>query len=1150
MPHAVQDVDELFGDFEDMNEHDTHGEDLANGDLKQEDQDDQEIQRLLNANDPTANDALAAALNFGEFNQEGKADDAVDYEDISDDDDLPEEEEATQPAINGDNHHDANGAPDSYDDLFGEGENGLGENGDLGEDDMADLFGEEPSSPGVDSHGGNKANGINGTAPQAAKSGPNGATHDEDPDDFFGDLQSPPPDDSLFELPVDPEEDVEAIREQKRLFDLSANGGYVAQTDEERFRLLYPNYNAEEPPHFGEIFPQKRFGYKLQQVLKPPKPAEPTKVTMELQQAQERSFKIGGALSRASDVRRSVVTVDQVQSQEETAREEFELDDLDDGEVVAGLSLSDLALLCDDWDTASDTTGARTPKKRTRESDSDDEGDRHVAKKQLAGDYGSAHGIPTQIDTFYSLEDAQATTMKLARRVILDMSDHLLLIDDLETAQKDPPPRMTGDFRRDISGNVTKKLFSRFNGSNDSAYDSLREEKNKVRTTLGSQHMEHSLPAVKLQYPYYKSALTAKEARSFHRPSAHFKANQTISFAHPTKKLKNERKAKVHEVFAKTDDLTLNDNSNMLLLEFSEEYPIMMSNFGMASKMLNYYRKKDDNDQSRPKGDIGETVLLMPEDSSPFSIFGDVPPGDIMSTLHTSMYRAPTFKQEVKPTDFVLGMTTTGMEGSQFYLRNIDNVHVVGQQLPSMEVPGAHSRVATDTAKKRLHALSYRIYRRHLSSGGPRVTNDLIRYHLPGTEISQNRTKMREFMAYDKEHSCWVLKPGHTVPTEETVRGMINPERVCLLDAMQVGRQRLSDAGYSANEKDNDELRDGASIEEQLAPWQTTKNFLNASQNKAMLMLHGEGDPTGRGEGFSFIKTSMKGGFRPVGESIDEKISAKKQKENGGHMYNVAKQEKSYKEAADQIWNAQFSALSSTIEPSDMDNGVDDQIDAMNNMNNVNTNTYGRTPRSEIGTPSVYRRDDETMSQFSKFSTNSTAGKILKINRTIRNRHGELETLTEVVRDPKVIKQYTNYRRNKELQSINLEQLKPTGDPEKDAQQRKRIQKEIARLNRNVERRHVREKAKANASASTPGSPGASGGPVKGAATQRKCANCGQVGHIKTNKKYGNRSCCLKASSLRNQVAPVEDEDDDQQQHQQASPFTSTFNPLSLPQSY
>lgn len=72
---------------------------------------------------------------------------------------------------------------------------------------------------------------------------------------------------------------------------------------------------------------------------------------------------------------------------------------------------------------------------------------------------------------------------------------------------------------------------------------------------------------------------------------------------------------------------------------------------------------------------------------------------------------------------------------------------------------------------------------------------------------------------------------------------------------------------------------------------------------------------------------------------------------------------------------------------------------------------------------------------------------------------------------------------------------------------------ELARLERNRERRFAREKAKGISTASPSeaggaGSPGSPSGstpiPAKQQqGTQRKCANCGQVGHIKTNKKCG-----------------------------------------------
>jgi hypothetical protein len=40
-----------------------------------------------------------------------------------------------------------------------------------------------------------------------------------------------------------------------------------------------------------------------------------------------------------------------------------------------------------------------------------------------------------------------------------------------------------------------------------------------------------------------------------------------------------------------------------------------------------------------------------------------------------------------------------------------------------------------------------------------------------------------------------------------------------------------------------------------------------AEAAKAWLLLHGEGDPTGRGEGFSFLRTNMKNYFLRKGET-------------------------------------------------------------------------------------------------------------------------------------------------------------------------------------------------------------------------------------------------------------------------------------------
>jgi transcription initiation factor TFIID subunit 1, fungi type len=77
-----------------------------------------------------------------------------------------------------------------------------------------------------------------------------------------------------------------------------------------------------------------------------------------------------------------------------------------------------------------------------------------------------------------------------------------------------------------------------------------------------------------------------------------------------------------------------------------------------------------------------------------------------------------------------------------------------------------------------------------------------------------------------------------------------------------------------------------------------------------------------------------------------------------------------------------------------------------------------------------------------------------------------------------------------------------------------RIKKELARLERNKERRHAREKQKGTFRGSVDrdmgaASPSATPAPSveKPTGTTRKCANCGQAGHIKTNKKYYCPNC-------------------------------------------
>jgi hypothetical protein len=64
---------------------------------------------------------------------------------------------------------------------------------------------------------------------------------------------------------------------------------------------------------------------------------------------------------------------------------------------------------------------------------------------------------------------------------------------------------------------------------------------------------------------------------------------------------KQQAMADPSERFKTTRDLTLTEKGPCVLLEFSEEYPSIMSGYGMGTTIVNYYRKKSERDEEVPK---------------------------------------------------------------------------------------------------------------------------------------------------------------------------------------------------------------------------------------------------------------------------------------------------------------------------------------------------------------------------------------------------------------------------------------------------------------------------------------------------------------------------------------------------------------------
>ncbi|KAH7930506.1 hypothetical protein BV22DRAFT_1028228 [Leucogyrophana mollusca] len=711
-----------------------------------------------------------------------------------------------------------------------------------------------------------------------------------------------------------------------------------------------------------------------------------------------------------------------------------------------------------------------------------------------------------------------------------------LELNEEDVLAEEKPPVETVRPRKRLRADFVQPR-DKFNLSNDHYYEVSKEGgRHRVRQTFGQLVVEHAYPAQKLQLPFFKTRLSKQEARSFHRPALQFPTNIEIRFTkvRTAKKKKDKAGRKVGkggnigEGLRRTSDLSLKDTSNFVLWEYSEEHPPIIPNFGMGSALVNYYRKKDEKDDYMPKLDLGVPFVLEPQDESPFMKFGYVYPGQTFPALYNNLVRAPLFRHKPYATDFLAVRSTIKGE-TKYYLREIKNLFVIGQTYPVTEVPGPHSRKITNTIKFRLQIIAFKLLRKAQEE---RLKISRLMKYFPDQNELQMRQRLKEFMEYHRRgphQGFWRLKPTVVVPSDADMLKMVGPEQVVLMESMQVGQRHLQDSGYTqtadAAEAD-DEGETKLSVEQQLAPWITTKNFLFATQAKAMLRLHGEGDPTGRGEAFSFIRISMKDIFVKAGEDYEQKLAEAENRPKSAHRYNVAEQQLIYKSEIERIWKAQFDSLSRKDEPQLL---PEDEIPVETKKPvQRQSSLRNETPYSPAMSPGPVAPASPAFSRGSSLERDremsmgpNDSRKVLRIKRLVDD-----EWQTEIIRDPAVIRAYIRARQLLEEEAALADDLAPTGDADKDRRYKKRLEEQIARMKKNQERRLHRKNAKI---VKEGGTPMQLSRPLK-PDTTRRCGHCGQMGHMKTNRK------CPRWAEFNSGTAPAP-----------ATPVSATSPPPATP---
>lgn len=387
----------------------------------------------------------------------------------------------------------------------------------------------------------------------------------------------------------------------------------------------------------------------------------------------------------------------------------------------------------------------------------------------------------------------------------------------------------------------------------------------------GGNLIQHSTPVVELRAPFIPTHMGPMKLRGFHRPPMKKYSHGLVAGpdAHPVNPLLKtiKKKAKQRELeriasgggdvffMRNPDDLTGRDGE-IILVEFCEEHPPLMNQVGMCSKIKNYYKRKASKDSGPPEYRYGEIAYAH---TSPF--LGILQPGHCIQAVENNMYRTPIYPHNPSPTDFLLIRTR-----NSYYIREVDALFTAGQECPLYEVPGPNSKRANNFVRDFLQVFIYRLFWK--SRDGPRrIRMDDIKKAFPGHSESSIRKRLKQcadFKRTGMDSNWWVIKPEFRLPSEEEIRAMVSPEQCCAYFSMIAAEQRLKDAGYgekfifAPQDDDDEEMQLKMDDEVKVAPWNTTRAYIQAMRGKCLLQLTGPADPTGCGEGFSYVRIPNK----------------------------------------------------------------------------------------------------------------------------------------------------------------------------------------------------------------------------------------------------------------------------------------------------
>lgn len=148
---------------------------------------------------------------------------------------------------------------------------------------------------------------------------------------------------------------------QQELFAMSGYGSsgvdYLPpppENQEELLKSLWPKYERTVVPRFMELLPPKKIVYTKKSPPKKPKSFQPTKLSLDLAKDLEKSFRLPFTSSRRNGDdfdQACVISVPDVASPQGTIHDAEDMEFDQESEIMKGITWQDIQILCQEWET-------------------------------------------------------------------------------------------------------------------------------------------------------------------------------------------------------------------------------------------------------------------------------------------------------------------------------------------------------------------------------------------------------------------------------------------------------------------------------------------------------------------------------------------------------------------------------------------------------------------------------------------------------------------------------------------------------------------------------------------------------------------------------------------------------------------------------